>query len=114
MIGAQSALFWWKKKDKRSYELVSLSCQLVVPQRLHWARPATRTIHQTHSGADIWQSLRLMCLGRLHCKIWVWPSWAPGPNFKVVQAAVSRLHSASQCKRDHQQRKEHKAVLGCT
>ena len=22
MVGAQSALFWWKKKDKRSYELV--------------------------------------------------------------------------------------------
>ncbi|KAK9863288.1 hypothetical protein WJX84_003202 [Apatococcus fuscideae] len=31
MVGAQSALFWWKKKDKRSYELVTLLGLWLVP-----------------------------------------------------------------------------------
>ena len=35
MLGAQTGLFWWKRKHKRSYELVTLLGLWLVCKLLH-------------------------------------------------------------------------------
>ena len=79
MIGAQSALFWWKKKDKRSYELVRSWCHHSGPCLCLCHRARYSDVHHSWLSLSTIQEIIVLLANTS------WSSWRTAFQCNLVQ-----------------------------